>query len=153
MIRFIALPTDTARALRGRPDAYGNPPEPRVAAPGDTIPCRHCLRPVAPGRGYVVLAHRPFAGLNPYTETGPIFLCAEDCPRGGGTALPAVLSAPHYITRAYGRDERIRYGTGAVTPTPDIAARCAALLVAPETAFVHIRSATNNCFFCRVERG
>ncbi len=153
MIRFIALTTETARALRLGPDAYGNPPEHRIAATGETIPCRYSLTLVPPGAGYVVVAHRPFDGLNPYTETGPVFVRTDDTPRGGGTALPAVFTAPQYITRAYGADERIRYGTGAVTPTPQIAARCEELLADPETAFVHVRSATNNCFFCRVERG
>ena len=152
MIRFVALSPDTARALRHGPDAYGNPPEHRVAAAGEVIPCRYSLTLLPPGAGYVVTAHRPFAGLNPYTETGPIFVGTGDAPRGGGTDLPAFFTAPHYITRAYSRDERILYGTGAVTPTPQIIARCEELLADPETAFVHIRSASNNCFFCRVER-
>lgn len=153
MIRFIALPTATAEALRHGPDAYGNACEHRIAEPGDVIPCRHCLTRLGPGAPYVIAAHRPFAGLNPYTETGPVFLCDGDCPRGGGTALPAFFTSPHYITRAYSADERIIYGTGSVTATADIAARCEELLADPATAFVHVRSASNNCFFCRVERG
>lgn len=152
MIRFIALTTETAQALRLGPDAYGRPPEHRVAKAGETIPCRHSLALLPPGADYVIVAHRPFDGLNPYTETGPIFI-GIDTLRGGGADLPAFFTAPQYITRAYDRDERIRYGTGAVTPTAQIIARCEDLLADPEIAFVHIRSASNNCFFCRVERG
>lgn len=107
----------------------------------------------AQGQNFLILAHRPFTGLNPYTETGPIFLCAGDCAAGGGASLPAeILSAESYITRAYSADERIIYGTGSVTPTKRIEARCAELLADPQVAFVHIRSASNNCFLCRVER-
>lgn len=151
-IRFTALPTDIARAYQsGAPDSYGCLPERRVAD-GPGYPCRHCLRPVPEGEEVLVLAHRPFPALQPYAETGPIFLCAKACPRGGGADLPAILSAPDYIVRGYGADDRIVYGTGAVTPTGDIAARAEALLADPAIAYVHIRSARNNCYQCRVER-
>jgi len=151
-IRFTAMPTETVRALRaGGPDAYGMPPEhQRCDGPG--YPCRHCLKPVPEGQGVLVLAHRPFPDLQPFAETGPIFLCAEDCERGGGDELPNILSAPEYIVRGYGADDRIVYGTGAVTPTDRIVARAEELLADPHIAYVHVRSARNNCYQCRIER-
>ena len=100
----------------------------------------------------LVLAHRPFATVQPYAEVGPIFLCAEDCPCGDGADLPAFLTAPQYILRGYSADERIIYGTGAVVPTQEIPLRAAELLARPEVAFLHVRSATNNCYHCRIER-
>lgn len=152
-IRFVALPTETVRALQaGAPDSYGLPPEHAVAE-GAGYPCRHCLRPVPEGQAVLVLAHRPFPALQPYAETGPIFLCAGPCARGGGSAdLPAILTAPDYILRGYGADDRIVYGTGAVTATENIAARAEELLAAPRVAYVHVRSARNNCYQCRIER-
>lgn len=151
-IRFIALPTETARALQaGGPDSYGFAPELRLAD-GPGYPCRHCLRPVPDGQGVLVLAHRPFPALQPYAETGPIFLCAAPCKRGGGPDLPEILSAPDYILRGYGADDRIVYGTGAVTRTEAIAARAEELLTDPHVAYVHVRSARNNCYQCRIER-
>mgnify|MGYP002621412547 CR=1 FL=1 len=30
------------------------------------------------GEPYLIVAHRPFDGLNPYTETGPIFVSATE---------------------------------------------------------------------------
>src|SRR5690606_28755477 len=76
LIRFVAMPTDQARAYqRGAPDAYGNPPERRISD-GSGIPCRHCLQHVAAGQDYLTLAYRPFPALQPYAETGPIFLHA-----------------------------------------------------------------------------
>ena len=61
-----------------------------------------------------------------------------------------MLASPHYIVRGYSADERIVYGTGQVTPTDQIAARAEALLARPDIAFVDIRSASNNCFQCRI---
>lgn len=151
-IRFVALPTETVRALQqGAPDSYGLPPE-HATADGPGYPCRHCLRPVPEGQGVLVLAHRPFGALQPYAETGPIFLCASPCVRGGGSDLPEILTAPDYILRGYGADDRIIYGTGAVTPTENIIARAGELLADPRVAYLHLRSARNNCYQCRIER-
>ena len=152
-IRFEALATDIVRALQhGGPDAYGRTPERRVCD-GAGVPCRHCLQDVAAGDIYLVLAHRPFGALQPYAETGPIFLHADECHRApAGDARPAILSSPDYIVRGYDAGERIVYGTGAVTPTPKIATYAEQLLSDDRVAFVHVRSARNNCFQCRVER-
>lgn len=152
-LRFLPIKTAAAWALRSGVDAHGHPPETAGPSTGKDTPCRHCLRHVPAGHRYLIAAHRPFAGLNPYTETGPVFLCADDCPAGGPDFPAAMLTSPAYILRGYSADERIAYGTGAVTPTDRIEARCRELLARPEVAFVHIRSAANNCFFCRVERG
>ena len=128
MIRFSPIPTDTARALQtGGLDAYGMLPE-RKLSDGGGNPCRHCLGMIPEGAEMLVLAHRPFPALQPYAETGPIFLCAAPCAAGGGGDLPEMLASPDYIPRGYGADDRIVYGTGAVTPTGQIATRAAALV-------------------------
>ena len=101
----------------------------------------------------LVLAHRPFGALQPYAETGPIFLCADACEAGGGAEVPEILASPDYIVRGYGADERIVYGTGGVVATGQIVAQAAEVLAMPRVAFVHVRSARNNCFQLRVERG
>ncbi len=153
-IRFHALPAETVAALRaGAPDAYGNPVE-RVVSDGGGHPCRHCLRDVAAGAEMLICAHRPFPDLQPYAETGPIFFCAA-CERreASGEAPPVVASRKEFLLKGYTRDNRIRYGTGRVTPTAEIPAYCETLLADPEIGFVDLRSATNNCFICRVERG
>jgi len=151
---FIPLSDATAAHYRqGGPDAYGQPPEKRISD-GGAIPCRHSLQLVPRGEPYLIVAHRPFEGLNPYTETGPIFLSADDAPGPlPAPELPAFLTSPQYIVRGYSADERILYGTGAVVATGRIIEACAALLARSEVAFVHIRSASNNCFHVRVERG
>lgn len=150
-IQFHPLPAEQVAAIRNsRTDAYGNAVEVAISD-GDGIPCRSCLKVTPKGAPFLILAHRPFEGQNAYTETGPIFLC-EDC---SGTApsstLPDILTAQTYIVRGYSGDERIVYGTGQVTPTAEIAAYAENLLVREDIAFVDVRSASNNCFLCRVK--
>ncbi len=151
-MRFVPIPTDEVCSYRlGGRDANGQPPERHVTSSGG-YPCRHCLELIETGKPVLVLAHRPFASLQPYAELGPIFLCGEECAAGGGETLPAFLTAPQYILRGYSAEERIIYGTGAVVPTADIPARAAALFENPAVAFLHVRSASNNCYHCRIER-
>ena len=152
---FKALPTGAVRALQaGASDAYGMTPE-RKISDGDGVPCRHCLRNVDAGEAYLVLAYRPFPALQPYAETGPIFLHAQGCDRApeAGT-LPELFSrTAAYIVRGYDAGDRIIYGTGAVVPTTDIPERAGKLLARGDVAYLHMRSAKNNCYQCRIERG
>ena len=152
-MRFVPIPIEEVRRYRaGGPDANGQPPERHVTS-SDGYPCRHCLHLIGAGKPVLVLAHRPFATVQPYAELGPIFLCGEACDAGGGAALPAFLVSPQYILRGYSADERIIYGSGAVVPTAEIPTRAAALFENPAVAFLHVRSASNNCFHCRIDRG
>ena len=152
-IRFVALDTELVRALQaGGPDANGQTPE-RQVSPGDGIPCRHCLKPVAKGEPFLVLAHRPFPAPQPYAEQGPIFLHAEPCARrDDGPAVPGMLASPRYIVRGYGANDRIVYGSGQIVATPEIPFAAAALLEDPRIAYLHVRSASNNCYQCRIDR-
>jgi hypothetical protein len=151
-ITFEALPSEAVRTLqRGGADAYGRLPE-RKISDGDGVPCRHCMKNVTAGEPYLVLAYRPFPELQPYAETGPIFLHADACERAeAGAGLPEILASADYIVRGYGADDRIVYGTGAVVPTADIADRAKALLDRDDVAYVHVRSARNNCYQCRID--
>jgi len=151
-LRFTPIPTETVRAYQaGGLDANGQVPE-RHISDGGGNPCRHCLGMIPAGAGMLVLAHRPFPQPQPYAETGPIFLCADPCFAGGSPDLPAMLASTDYILRGYGADNRIVYGTGAVVATEAITAEAAARLADPRVAYVHIRSARNNCFQCRIDR-
>lgn len=151
-MRFLAIPTDQVREFQaGGADANGQVPE-RKRAEGDGNPCRHCLRMIPEGAGMLVLAYRPFPAPQPYAEVGPIFLCADPCEAGDEAGLPEMLAAPDYILRGYGDDDRIVYGTGGVVATTAIPARAAELLADARVAYLHVRSARNNCYQCRIER-
>ncbi len=151
-VTFRPIPTEIARTYQaGGPDANGHLPE-RKLSDGGGNPCRHCLQMIPEGTEMLVLAHRPFPVPQPYAELGPIFLCAEECEAGGGVGMPAILTSPDYILRGYGIDDRIVYGTGAVVPTDRVIAEAAARLADPRVAYVHVRSARNNCYQVRIDR-
>ena len=151
-IRFAALDSAIVEGLRrGDKDANGHHPETAVSD-GKGVPCRHCLAPVEDGGRYLILAHRPFPEPQPYAEVGPIFLHADACPRGGGEDVPRMLASPQYIIRGYSARDRIVYGTGRIVATPAIREAAAHLLADPAIAYVHVRSASNNCYQCRIDR-
>ncbi len=151
-IHYTPIPTHTVRAYQsGAPDANGQTPE-RGVSDGDGTPCRHCLQMIAKGAAMLILAHRPFPAPQPYAELGPIFLCADPCKAGGGSDLPAILQSADYIVRGYCADHRIVYGTGAVVPTSTLPNEAAKRLADPRVAYVHVRSARNNCYQLRVDR-
>ncbi|MEO1000296.1 MAG: DUF1203 domain-containing protein [Pseudomonadota bacterium] len=153
MIRYEALPTETARAYqRGAPDAYGAAPERAVSTGG--APCRHCLCDIPVGAPMLILAHRPFPETQPYAETGPIFLCAHECERHPEGARPPAmfLGWPRLLIRGYGADHRIVYGTGRVVETAALEEAVAETLEDPAIAYVHLRSASNNCYQARAVR-
>ncbi len=154
-LKFIALPTATARAYRaGQPDANGMVAE-RGVSNGTGNPCRHCLRFIPEGVEMLILAHRPFASVQPYAESGPIFLCADDCARWEGDGVPPVLApsdnAEERLLKGYSAANRIVYGLDRVVPPEDIPHQAQTILADPRVEYVHIRSSTNNCFTCRVE--
>ena len=151
--KFVALPTEAVRPLQaGGPDANGQLPEVMVSD-GSGNPCRHCLRDIPAGEGMLVLAYRPFPTVHPYAEAGPIFLCAAPCERHPESReMPELFrSREKFLIRGYSADDRIRYGTGQVVDTSVIMETVTRLLEHPDTAYVHMRSASYNCFLCRIE--
>lgn len=147
------LPSEeVARLRRGDLDANGQPALTRTTE-GAANPCRHCLGLIAEGEEKLILAYRPFASLQPYAETGPIFLHKRECPRYDGTSLPDWFAfMDPAIIRGYGDDDWIRYDTGDVVKGTELDATCRKILSDDTIAYVHIRS-RYNCFQCRVDRG
>jgi hypothetical protein len=154
MITYLAMPTEETRAYQaGGPDAYGLPPERRVSD-GDGVPCRHCLQDVGKGEDYLIFAYRPFPALQPYAETGPIFLHAKACVRADDAheAPPMLARRVAHLIKGYSRDDQIVYGTGKIVPSADLDIEAANILKREDVAYVHVRSSVNNCYTCRIER-
>jgi hypothetical protein len=151
-LRIEGIPTDEVHRLRhGGPDANGQPALRRIAE-GGANPCRHCLGLIDDGDEKLVLAYRPFADVQPYAETGPIFLHAKPCERYDSDALPSWFAfLDPAIIRGYGADHWIRYDTGNVVRGTELTAVCETILGDPTIAYVHVRSKFN-CFQCRVDR-
>jgi len=153
-VRFVSMPTAQARAYwAGAPDANGQAPE-RHVADGSRIPCRHCQSEVAAGEPYLILAYRPFPAAQRYAELGPIFLHAEPCGRyPESEVLPAMfLGWQRLLLRGYGADDRIVYGTGEIVPPPEATVAAERIFENVNVHFVHVRSATNNCYQLKIER-
>lgn len=153
-LKFVSMPTETALAYQsGALDANGQAPE-RHISDGDGVPCRHCQRDIPAGEAYLILHYRPFPTLQPYAESGPIFLHADACPRYPEVAdLPPVLAARKLVLiKGYNAADRIVYGTGQLVPPAELSAAAANILTRNDVAYVHARSATNNCYQCRIER-
>ena len=108
---------------------------------------------VTEGDPFLVLAHRPFPERQAYAEVGPIFLHADACERFEDSAeLPPMLTSPVYILRGYDVNNRIIYDTADVVPTDELTKKARQLLTRPEVQYLHVRSATANCYQCRIER-
>jgi len=152
MTKITALSTEITRQLQnGGLDAHDQPPE-RAISDGGGNPCRHCLRYIPKGAEMLILAHRPFDTAQPYAETGPIFLCADQCTRHDSGALPEVLtSAPDYLIKGYNSEDRIVYGTGIVVPQAQMLQQAEIILADERVAYVHIRSSRNNCYQARID--
>lgn len=147
-MKFIAIPTQDARTLQhGGPDAYGQIPQ-RMISDGVGNPCRHCLTSIPEGEELLVLAYRPFPDLQPYAETGPIFLCGKECARHEESSdVPEMFQAyENILLRGYSADHRIVYGTGQITSGPQIRQTAQAIFENERVAYIHMRSATNNCY-------
>lgn len=154
-LRFAALSSEEFHALQnGAANANGHIPEPHVS-PGGAIPCRHCLEDVAKDENYLILSHRPFPQPQPYAEQGPIFLHADRCPRyADENALPPRnLPLSQILVKGYRSDDRIHYGTGQIIAGDKIEQVAEDLFGDPEVAYIHVRSATANCYHFRIERG
>ena len=153
-IQITPIPTETAHALRrGGPDANGLPAE-RALSNGAGNPCRHCLTFIPEGVEMLIVAHRPFDALQPYAESGPIFLCADECERWTDPGLPPVLTDGEEprLVKGYSKDDRIVYGLGQIVPSASVGDRARTVLNDPRVAYVHVRSSTNNCFTCRIDK-
>ncbi|NJM30956.1 MAG: DUF1203 domain-containing protein [Rhizobiales bacterium] len=151
---FKSMPTSEARHFQSDgTDANGQSPE-RAVSDGDGVPCRHCLEDVGQGEDYLVLAYRPFPSRQPYAETGPIFLHAGPCERAADTPhIPPMLAKRKaHLIKGYGTNDRIVYGTGQVVPSDELETAAAEILARPDVAYVHVRSAVNNCYTCRIDR-
>lgn len=150
-IRYLPYDTATVADWRaGGPDAYGMPAE-RAVSDGAGTPCRCCLHDVPKGAQMLICAAMPFPAVQAYAETGPIFLCADDCTPWDGQGVPPILAtSPDYLLKAYSADHRIIYGTGKITLSGELADYAASLLARDGVAFVDVRSARNNCFQTRI---
>ena len=148
--RIIPLSTEIAEAAR-RAAENGAADHRVVVTDSPTgYPCRHCLRWAQPGERMILFPFAAMAPGRPYSESGPIFVHAEACePYSVTDEFPADFRKGRSL-RAYnaGHDlvaAEVANGEG---PEPVIDR----FLQKPETAFIHVRSASHGCYTMEIER-
>jgi len=153
MLNFSGMPQSYADSLRdGATDANNQTAEKQISD-GNGNPCRVCLEMIEKDVPFLVFAYRPFDTINPYTEIGPVFIHQHQCSAYNRKSdiLPSVLrDSDKYLLRGYGADNRIVYGTGQVIAQEQIITYANTLLKDPAIRFVHVRSASNNCWQAKI---
>ena len=95
----------------------------------------------------------PFAAIPdgvPYSERGPIFVHAEPCERYAVTSEFPDSFRQGRVMRAYDADRNIIAAEAVNGSEPE--AVIAKFFEKPETAFVHVRSASHGCFTMEIQR-
>ena len=148
--RIVPLPTEVAEASRHAAERGAPDHEIVIADAPNGFPCRHCLHWAQPGERVILF---PFAAIpagRPYSESGPIFVHAEPCAQYSTTnEFPADFRAGRSI-RAYDSDRNIIAAEVVNGSEPE--AIIEKFLEKPETAFVHVRSASHGCYTMKIER-
>jgi hypothetical protein len=148
--RIVPLRTEIAEAARREAKA-GAPDHVLVMADSPNgFPCRHCLRWAQPGERMILFPFAAIALGRPYSESGPIFVHAELCERYGATHEFPPAFRNGRVLRAYDSHCNIIAAEVANGEGPE--AVIERFLQQPETAFVHVRSASHGCYTMEVER-
>ena len=67
--------------------------------------------------------------------------------------VPAMfLEREGYLIRGYGADDRIVYGTGKIVASAAMAEAAEEMFGNARVAYIHVRSASNNCYQARIDR-
>ena len=148
--RIVPIRTEIAEGAR-REAAAGAPDHVFVVADSPTgFPGRHCLRWAQSGERLILFPFAAIAPGRPYSESGPIFVHAEPCERYAAThEFPAEFRQGR-VLRAYNSERDMIAAEVANGEGPE--AVIERFLQKPETAFVHVRSASRGCYTMEVER-
>ena len=148
--RIVPIRTKIAEAARREAEA-GAPDHVFVTADSPNgYPCRHCLRWAQSGERMILFPFAAIALGRPYSESGPIFVHAEPCERYAAThEFPSAFRNGR-VLRAYNSQHAIIAAEVANEEAPE--AVIERFLQQPETAFVHVRSATHGCYTMEIER-
>jgi hypothetical protein len=148
--RILPLSTEIADAARRAANA-GAADHALVTAdsPGSS-PCRHCLRWAQPGERVILFPYATIPSGHPYSETGPIFVHANECQRYSAiNEYPADFRNGR-VFRAY--DSKYNIIDARIMDGSEPEGVIESLFQNPDTAFVDVRSATRGCFTFRVLR-
>jgi hypothetical protein len=148
--RVIPVPTNIAEAAQRAVKRSAADHALITADSPETFPCRHCLRWAEPGEQVILFPYSTIPAGHPYSETGPIFVHANDCqPYSAPNEYPADFRNGR-VFRAYDSNYHMIDATVVEGREPELVIKES--LENPETAFVDVRSITRGCFTFRIQR-
>ena len=148
--RIVPIRTKIAEAARREAEAGALDHVFVTADSPNGYPCRHCLRWAQSGERMILFPFAAIALGRPYSESGPIFVHAEPCERYAATHEFPPAFRNGRVLRAYNSQHAIIAAEVANGEGPE--AVIERFLQQPETAFVHVRSASHGCYTMEVER-
>src|SRR5215813_2235361 len=148
--RIVPLPSEIADAAR-RVAETGSVDHALITVDSpESSPCRHCLRWAKPGERVILFPYAAIPSGQPYSETGPIFVHADECQRYSVTNEYPADFRNGRVFRAYDSNYNIIDAQGMDGSEAEVMIE--SLLKNPDTAFVDARSVTRGCFTFRVHR-
>jgi Protein of unknown function (DUF1203). len=148
--RIVPLPTEIADTARQAVKAgAADHALSTVDSPGSS-PCRHCLRWAQPGERVILFPYAAIPPGHPYSETGPIFVHANECQRYSATNEYPADFRNGRVFRAYDSNYNIIDAQVVDGSEPEVVIE--SLFQNPNIAFVDARSVTRGCFTFRVQR-
>ena len=148
--RILPLPTEIAEAARHAVEAGASDHAIVSADSPGSSPCRHCLRWAQLGERVILFPYAAIPSGHPYSETGPIFVHADECQRYSATNEYPADFRNGRVFRAYDSKYNIIDAEIVNGREPEVVIED--LFQNPDTAFVDARSATRGCFTFRVQR-
>jgi Protein of unknown function (DUF1203) len=148
--RILPLPTEIAEAARHAVEAGASDHAIVSADSPGSSPCRHCLRWAQPGERVILFPYAAIPSGRPYSETGPIFVHADQCQRYSATNEYPADFRHGRVFRAY--DAKYKIIDAQIMNGSEPEAVIESLFQNPDTAFVDVRSVTHGCFTFRVQR-
>jgi len=148
--RILPLPTEIAEAARHAVEAGASDHAIVSADSPGSSPCRHCLRWAQPGERVILFPYAAIPSGHPYSETGPIFVHADQCQRYSATNEYPADFRNGRVFRAYDSKYNIIEAEIVNGSEPEVVIE--SLFQNPDTAFVDVRSVTHGCFTFRVQR-
>jgi hypothetical protein len=150
IFRIVPVATEIAETARRAVNTGASDHALVTADSPRSYPCRHCLRWAEPGEHVILFPYLTIPSGHPYSETGPIFVHAENCQR---YAMPNEYPADFRsgrVFRAYDSNYSIIDAQVVDGREPELGIQ--ELFENPETVFVDVRSMTHGCFTFRVQR-
>jgi len=126
-----------------------------IAVENSYGPCRSCLRQFKTGERRIVFSYSPNPIANPYNETGPIYIHADECePYKDADVFPPEVENGRIkfplAFRAYNKNGMMIDG---LLPNGERPGETIEALFENENiAFVHVRNRQVGCFIAHVDR-